>query len=702
MMGRKYNQYLSEFNKTNISMSASEAKESIESYVGKPYEPKKGIGSSPGDSGIKGFIGKLQKIPDSVNSWLVKGETICRFLDGDKDNGPMQKYLVNPFSQAYNDEVKLQAQTVQEFQELLGKYYSPKEMAAMKDEKIYFPEIGRNLTKEEMISLGLNWGNDGNRDRIRRGFNIADEQVGNILKNLTKKDWDMIQDTWDYLDKFWPDIKKLDTDVAGVEPAKVEPTQVETPYGTYAGGYYPIAYDPEKSSRAFQTEAERNALYKQYSSAHAMTDNGHTKERVSTMSRPVKLDFEVLTNHLINVIHDLTHRRAVIDANRFLNQPDVRTAVENALGSQSHKVLQDWVKSIASDQTESMNVGDRAIRWMRKRVTISSMGLNVLALPDFIPTNALMSAWELGAMPTARAIVDFTMNPKDTHDMVTEKSVFMKNRMINRDRDVYDFSKQTFEGKHDITRFLLSLHGLADEAISLPAWKEAYTQAIAKGLPEQTAIENADGVVRRAFGSGAKKDLSGVQRGNELTKTTSMFYSWANTLFNRYWMSTKTAGVEWSKGNKAQSMQIMTRALFYGWILPGLVTGIVRGGLQSHKDEDDEAKTKRFMAHFAEVPFSSVPLVRDTASYGINAALGQYADYKITPVEDFPVATWKALSKAPGFFNDEKSQEAVMKGASYWAPYPQKVNTWAFNFLDWMKNDGQAAWQDIFSRKQQP
>lgn len=67
---------------------------------------------------------------------------------------------------------------------------------------------------------------------------------------MTEKDWQLVQDIWDYIEKFWPDIKKLEEDVTGVTPEKVEAIPVETPWGTLRGGYFPIAYDPEKSSQA--------------------------------------------------------------------------------------------------------------------------------------------------------------------------------------------------------------------------------------------------------------------------------------------------------------------------------------------------------------------------------------------------------------------------------------------------------------------
>ena len=43
---------------------------------------------------------KILSIPDEIGAWLLKPEFIARFLDGDKDNGPMQRFLIQAFSKA--------------------------------------------------------------------------------------------------------------------------------------------------------------------------------------------------------------------------------------------------------------------------------------------------------------------------------------------------------------------------------------------------------------------------------------------------------------------------------------------------------------------------------------------------------------------------------------------------------------------------
>src|SRR5690606_37935285 len=260
---------------------------------------------------------KQKSIPDDIDAWLLKTEFIVRYLDGNTE-GPMHKYFWNPLNNAFNDEVKLEQRVIKRIKNVVGQFYNEEEMAKMSHTLVYIPALEQSLTKEEIILCALNMGNAGNLDRLQRGYNLTDEQIAQIKAQLTKKDWDMVQAIWDYLDSFWPAIKKLEEEVTGIEPERVEPLPVETPFGTYRGGYFPIDYDPGKSAEAFRHEEQLNALYKESPAAYAATKHGHTKRRARSVERPLNLRWNTLTKHLVNVIHDLTHRKAIIDANRFL------------------------------------------------------------------------------------------------------------------------------------------------------------------------------------------------------------------------------------------------------------------------------------------------------------------------------------------------------------------------------------------------
>src|SRR5690606_34841082 len=118
----------------------------------------------------------------------------------------------------------------------------------------YVPEIGQAMSRAEILSLALNWGNAGNREAIldqrdtagRRMLDAA--QVGAILSRLDERDWKFVQDVWDHLDSYWPAIAAAERRRTGLAPEKVPPApfSVRTADGreiVLRGGYFPLGYD---------------------------------------------------------------------------------------------------------------------------------------------------------------------------------------------------------------------------------------------------------------------------------------------------------------------------------------------------------------------------------------------------------------------------------------------------------------------------
>ena len=58
--------------------------------------------------------------------------------------------------------------------------------------------------------------------------------------------------------------------------------------------------------------------------ARAQTRQGHTKERKSTGGQAFRLELGVLTEHIANVIHDATHRPAIVAIDKLTQDPQVR------------------------------------------------------------------------------------------------------------------------------------------------------------------------------------------------------------------------------------------------------------------------------------------------------------------------------------------------------------------------------------------
>ncbi len=703
-IGKKFNRFLSDFQTLDVKAAAHLFKATVERNIGAPYAESFEVGSK-NKSSTGDRIQAILNLPDAVVPDLVNVLTLTHYLDGGKEDGPAKQYIYRPLKMAEDRKIARYKGMTEAVNKLLSKHFTPKELSEYKNKREFIEPVGRHLTREEILSMALNWGNEGNRDRIRRGYNLSDAQVKEITDRLSKKEWDFVQGVWDHLETYWPDIVALEQKVNGVEPKGVDRARVDTPHGEYAGGYFPIAYDFEKSSDAYQTAEQKNALYKQFSATAAHTDTGHTSERVATVARPVRLSLDTLFNHLENVVHDLEYRSAVIDVNRFLKQGDVKAALENAIGVKGAKSIGDWLKAAASDQGEHLSMADKAIRWFRFNATFATLGYRVVNFPLDVAGNSINAVWEIGPQRFASAMKEFAMNPGDTKEFVHSKSERMRLRAELRDRDINEMAKK-WQGKDSaLKKYGFLIQSVADEAVSVPLWNEVYKRSLDK-YGEEKAINIADETVARTVGSGSVLDQVAAQRGPETKKILSMYYSYMSMMFNRCWLSGKMAGLEYNKGNVGGALAIMAKATFFAWVMQSLNENFWKELFRNNQSDDKDAKARRIIGRTLAQPFGYVWIARDIAPPVIERALGQkHANYQMSPLasaaDTILTSTGEAghLAFTKGAHADKRFAEDAAKSAAYLVGYPQTLNTLTFNFLDWQQHNGEATWRDLVSRR---
>lgn len=726
-IGKTQGRWLNNLIKLDMREAAALFKKGVTDLIGSPYAADKKIGSAH-DSEWRQKVDNLKNLPDSMVPTLVNTLTLCHYLDGG-ENGPAHDYIYRPLKQAEDRKFARYAvmrEAIRGKDGLFGKFYTEKELAAYKNKATELG--GRTITKENILAMALNWGNESNRDRIRAGFGsrdgsgrlvpMSDETIQGLFKHLDKKDWDFAQAAWDHLDTYWPEIKALEMKVRGVEPGRVESAPFENEHGSYRGGYYPISYDFEKSSEAFSNEQQKTETFKQYSTASAQTERGHAIARTSFVARPLRLSLDVFFNHLENVVHDLEFRPAIIDASKFLSMPDVKNTLEDSLGMKTSRAIGDWLKAQGSDQSENLTYYEKAINWSRFGTTMASLGFKPAMLLLHGPSNVFHGIWEMGVKNTVssmtQAMLDTAMGRGDLGEFVKSRSERMNQRLTIRDRDIMDMSK-AWEDKpmlHGVTQYAFMVLHLADEAVSLPLWREVYQRNVAE-FGEQKAGDMADETVTRTLGSGSKVDQIGAQRGSGIKKLLTMFYGWESVVFNRAWLDGKMSGLEYKQGNIGGAAATMAKATLFAFLLPAVHRALL-GSLLHSGPESDSDQNKRIADSFLEEPFAKFPFVRDVAQSLIHTTLGMHgSDYKMSPIEMAYDNILKpaahdvqsifgqhglGLTESNRDFN-EKLVEENARGAAQLMGYPQQLNTWTFNFLDYLQNNGEVSMKSFLSRQ---
>lgn len=704
-VGRGYDRFLDETIKIDRKEAAGQVREFIEKNIGKKYEERRDIGSKTGQGKAGEIVQKISDIPNAAIPSLVNLYRICDFLDAGNPDGLMKNLVYRQLLHAERDKITMETDAIRDMNRIHDEFWKKGELEDFKTDKVHIVSRNRSMTKDEILAFALNQGTETNRQRTRDGFNLTDEQYAEIKSHVTKQMADFAQAVWDHMDTYWSKIVGLQQKVAGETPKKVESSPVKYSFGEYKGGYYPLVYDHTRSADALKNVDARNALYKTMGPAVAHTDHGFTESRLRNYVAPVKFDSNVIYTHLQDVIHDITHRQAIIDASGFLRQRDTRESIINAIGLNGYQTIGQHLKWVASADSEPIHLADRMLRRLRFTGTTAMIGLRPLNFPMDITGNLISAIQDIGPTQMASAIKDFVRNRDVNVQMVEALSPRMAKRASYRDRDLMDMAKR-FHGEESVLQhFIFWGASKADEAISFPLWLSVYSKSLDK-FGQTKAIDLADEAVTKSVGSGSILDQANIQRGSELKKIFTWWYSWSGMQFNRMWADGKIAGLAYDKGQVGTALMALGTSALYGWVLQGVNENFWREFFRNSQGEDDDKRNTRVMNRMIMQGIGYVPVFRDVAQYELGKITGTHSDLQLPfqdaiksladPFGDMIKAGLEDGTLSPRFW------ESAARGAAFGFGYPQYVNNIAFNFLDNLNGQSEADWRDLVSRKSKP
>ena len=538
----------------------------------------------------------IERVEDGFSGFMwghIKISSIARILDGGKDAGAFWNYFIRPINEAADREATMTAETAQKLEEIL------KPLNDNLTHREYWRSAeyqigGQKFTRRQLFAIALNLGNEGNIQRLLSGghgsvrnWNMT--EVMDAMQNLTSKEWQAVQKVWDLFESFRPQIAELERKVVGIEPQWVEakPLTVRTADGemlTLRGGYYPAKYD----SASTQAAESGNALtdiedIKSAAKMAANTRHSFTKDRAEAVkNRPLLLDLSVTYNGLNEIIHDLTHREAVIDAARLLKSSSIDKAIRETLGAQAKQQLNKALEDIARGNTAPVEGFDEYSGLLRQNVSMTGLGFNVVSaavqLTGFIPAVA-----RLGGKYAWTGLSQYTTHPIKATKAAMEQSEFMRNRGNTRLREIREVAA-TINGAGKIRKFLnkysywlmLKVQQVVDTAI----WHGALAKAMDSGKDLDTAIKLADQTVLDTQGGGQIKDLSAFERGSNTQKLFTVFYAYMNTALNQGFVEAKT---QKSKAKLAANLMMI-------YVVPTALTALMKSALIPGDDDEDLAK----------------------------------------------------------------------------------------------------------------
>lgn len=615
--------------------------------------------------GVEGFF-----------AWQRKLSSLAREMDGFEDGGPMWDAIIRPMNEAGDAEATMNAEAIQKLGAIVQAAYPGAERGRLYDQ-MALPAIGRSLTKMGRLSVALNWGNEINRDRIRNGYKWNDEQVQAILDTLDERDWKFVQSVWDLLDSYWPAIAAKQQRVTGLAPAKVDAAPVRTKFGEFRGGYYPLKYDGQQSAAAgANIDQEEGKLAQMAAYVRATTKRGHTKERVSKVSQDmkVKLDLGVISEHLTQVIHDLTHHEMLVDVGRVLGQREVQRAIYATYGPAVFQQFKTGLRDVAVGIPKAANAGDRVLNHARIGATIAGLGWN-LTTAFLQPIGLTQSMVRIGPKWVALGVARWLRSPANAiamPAMIREKSEFMRNRARTQQREINEIQNELGinTGKlagwvDDVLRTTtldtVSRQGIAQsyffliqqmqQIADIPTWLGQYEKSMAAGTSEADAIALADQAVLDAQGGGQVKDLAAVQRGTPALKLWMTFSSFFNVTYNLAAESNRRRRAQGGAARMAVDYMLL-------YAVPVVLGVMVREAMKPGEDDDKDLGEKLIregLAYWASTLFGFRELggaIQGFAGYeGPAGARAFAAAAKLVRQVDqgeADAAFWRALNDTAG------------------------------------------------------
>lgn len=565
---------------------------------------------------------------------LLKMETVFDWLDGGDSDGVFNRTVFRPIANAQDNENAMLADYLGRIKDAFAAV--PETIARRWSEQVVPGFINRDtgepmvMTRQSLVAMALNIGNEGNIQRLTDGYGWPETFVRDVLnRELDPSEWQFVQRVWDIIDTLWPQIAAMERRVNGVEPEKVEAKPVETPSGALRGGYYPAIYDTNRSYRDEQFRGEAGDLL-EGAYTRATTRASATKERSEKVQRPLKLDLGVINRHLGEVIHDLTHREAVINAWKFLGNERVMRAVDQSLGRSIRQQFKPWLRFVANrwamERAGNEGAG-KFLNGIRSNVTIVGMGFRVSTMMmqiagysnSFEYVGARWVAPEIArfvAQLTGKTVQAVTFQGVEMPPMMAfamERSGELRTRMDTLDRDIR-VSLDAMRGKRgsiwDVKRFMFHGIGYMDRIVSVPTWVGAYNKAVAAGASEADAVYAADKAVRLSQGASSAKDMAAIQRGTgrwgEALKFFTMFYTYLSAFHQRQRTFGRDVARVVREGDYRATPALIARAWWLFFVPPILAELLAGRGPDEEEDWGWWAFRKMLFQSLGPMP-----LVRD-------------------------------------------------------------------------------------------
>lgn len=667
-------------------------------------------------SKVQRLMAGMKDLTSSTRASLRVVEIWARTMDGG-EQGPFTKYLVRPVMDAlgeYFTARKARMDAVLEIvkgADLTGKAIAAPELRANGDQPFTFQN------KAALLHALLHTGNESNKAKMLIGWRFSDgfanpqQAVTAKGKLRVKRDGTAIMtkgelDTtrWDaFLARMFSqgvitakDIALVNAIWAQFEETKrpaqatfkklnghyfkeVENAPYDTPAGRLNGGYVPAMIDRAVSLDAGR-QADLKTLDQTAASMFPTTGKGFTKSRVENYREPLELNLMLIPSHLDSVLRFTYLEPTIRQTSGLLTRRSLRDKLQAFDPALVGDTLMPWLQRTASrsissvDGTQGKRKWGRAFDRLRGRVGISIMFLNVVNTLQQV-TGPIVAMNEVSPKKIGMALVRFASGGAfQMRDAIKEASPYMKERLrlvandsliaiedLVRDKGILT-SVDQFTQKHGYI-----IQSAFQNVLDIVVWHAGYDDAVAKGLPHESAVFEADSHVRRSMPDSAPENVTAFAQGGAtwraITMFSAFFISQANLIGSSASLIRRQMG--WKGAPKAFWAYLTLFAI--PALLSQAITDAATGG--GPDDEDDDGWADDLAAWFGmtqlKYGLAMAPLAGKAVLAGINSFNDNPVDDRlsVSPVVSAFETAARAVSSISGAITGDKSaRRATLDG----------------------------------------
>jgi hypothetical protein len=638
---------------------------------------QKPLAPVPLDKAAQGLGDRLKHLGRGADALLTDvAESYAHSLDAGDRNGPAHRLLVDGRLECRDAEVKLNGDVLKPILEHWQDV--PKDIRKLRDRVVDVAQLlpvppgGERqfspvYTRSTLWMLFLNWGNEGNRQRIRDGMGWTDDNVQQALSMLSKPELKFLQGVLNTINSLWPDVARTHEKRTGLKLDKVESSPITLNGEEYAGGYFPLKADRRFGSRAAQLQegAEIKSIFGP-NYERAFTPASHRKERADRAVYPVDLSWGVVPAHLSQVIHDVTYGDWVRQTASILRDPRFVAAVNPHLGAERSKEFMPWLADVANAKADSGAGAQNELlqqlgAFARNRAAVAVMGMNLPAiLPQVLdPWNAFQE--NVPARHIAAAYVKVNSHIAGLLELpelqLSKELKYRDDALKNNLREQLGKLGPTGHGLGKVvSEVAFALYEVSDKYTSRVTWKAAFDHAQSDGLPAEEAAARADDVVRRAYASHDVAEKPPLMRSKRGFAAAVMFYGFANRLYNslrRTVTDTRLAfGDDAEPGDRVRAVaRVASKLMMLG------LTGAAFSYLAGRGPKKDEDAKKWLAWRVAMEPMNTVPFLGPAVE---KLVAGQHVNVRNAPELDLMATTLTAIGKAAMEARNAKDRNDVI------------------------------------------